>query len=891
MLTFTRPMAPETIAHYRISSKLGEGAMGEVYRATDSKLGREVAIKLIPEDFASDSTRMSRFTREAQVLASLNHPNIAAIYGVEDRALIMELVEGPTLAERIKHGPIPLDEALEFARQIGEGLAAAHDKGIVHRDLKPANIKITPGGTIKLLDFGLAKSDGPWASPTAVDDAPTLTVASTGAGMILGTAAYMAPEQARGRNVDRRADIWAFGVILYEMLTGTQTFAGDTIADVLASVVRQDPDLTRVPAKVRPLLRRCLEKDPKRRLRDAGDAMLLLEPAGDDAEAPAPARRGMLWTTAAIAAVLLGALAWLAWIHFREASPTADVVRFQLALPDNVRFTQSGVTTISPDGRKVAFAAYGDDGNPRVWIRSLDSPTPQPLSEAGINQLVFPFFWSPDSRFVAFQQGGRLKKIDVEGGAPQVLVDEPHAIMGGAWNRDNVILFGSTEGIFRVSGDGGKATPVTAVGKGEPWHAYPSFLPDRRHFLYLRGGPSVGERYIAMGDLDAAPSAQSATPLLKTDVRVEVASSRSGMPPKVLFVRDNTLVAQDLDVGTSTLTGSASTVAEQIDTQPATGLGYFSASETDTLIYRNVAGNDRQLTWFNREGKIVGTPGERAPYNLVKISPDGSKAAVVRVDSRRQPPNPDVWIVDLVNGVSTRLTFDPGVDTQPVWSPDGKWVAWQAIRGNEYTLVRKAADGVGDEERLATFRSVIGLTDWSHNGYLIYASMGDIWALPVEADAAGTRTPVAVVKSPANELGAYVSPDDRWIAYLSDETGQQGISVQTFAPRAGAVQGKWQVSQSGLGMARWRADSKELMYVDGTGAIVAVDVAPGAAFQASAPHKLFQFPLELLALSPSRGTVADVTRDNQRLLLIMPVQENAQREISVFMHWPNALRK
>jgi eukaryotic-like serine/threonine-protein kinase len=884
-------MTPETIAHYRISSKLGEGAMGEVYRATDSKLGREVAIKLIPEDFAKDSARMSRFTREAQVLASLNHPNIAAIYGVEDRALIMELVEGPTLAERIKQGPIPMDEALEFARQIGDGLAAAHDKGIVHRDLKPANIKITPGGTIKLLDFGLAKSDGPWASPTAVDDAPTLTVASTGAGMILGTAAYMAPEQARGRNVDRRADIWAFGVILYEMLTGTQTFAGDTIADILASVVRQDPDLTRVPAKVRPLLRRCLEKDPKRRLRDAGDAMLMLAGVVGVGGGGAPPPRGLLWTIAGLAAVLVVALAALAWVHFRETLPTADVVRFQLALPDNVRFTQSGVATISPDGRKVAFAAYGDDGNPRVWIRSLDSPAPQPLQEAGINQQVPPFFWSPDSRFVAFQQGGRLKKIDVEGGAPQVLVDEPHVIMGGSWNADNVIIFGSTEGVFRVSGEGGNASAVTTLGKGETAHSYPVFLPDGRHFVYLRS-PIGGDRYIAVGDLNAAPSSQSTAQLLKTDVRVDVARMGRGASPKLLYVRDNTLVAQDLDVAKLALTGSVSTVAEQIDTLPARGIAYFSVSDTGTLIYRTVAGNDRQLTWFNRQGQIVGTPGERAPYTLVKVSPDGFKAAVVRVDTRQQPPNADIWVVDLVGGGSTRLTFDPGLDTTPVWSPDGKWIAWQAVRGTEIGIFRKLADGSGTEERLTTSTRGQNLSDWSHNGFLIYSAMNDVWALPVEPDSAGKRTPVPVLHSPANEYAAYVSPDDRWITYLSDEAGPQGsIFVQPFEPRGGSATGKWQVSSIGLGMARWRGDSKELIFVDGNGEIVGVDVAPGTTFQASAPHKLFQFPLELLALTPNRGTVADATRDNQRFLLIMPVQETSQREISVYMNWPKALRK
>jgi serine/threonine-protein kinase len=352
-------MIPETIAHYRISEKLGEGAMGEVYRATDSKLGREVAIKMIPEDFIKDSTRMSRFTREAQVLASLNHPNIAAIYGVEDRALIMELVEGQTLADRIKQGPIPLDEALEFARQIASGIEAAHEKGVVHRDLKPSNIKITPNGTIKLLDFGLAKADGPWTTPTTtLDETPTLTVASTGAGLILGTAAYMAPEQARGRNVDKRVDVWAFGVVLYEMLTGKMLFSGESVTDVLAAVVRQDVDLRDVPAKVRPMLRRCLEKDPKRRLRDVGDAMLLLEPTPHEIPTTG-VQRSVVWALAAIAAVALGGLGWLALVHFREVPPVADVLRFQMGLPDNARFTSLGASSISPRMVRTASRASG----------------------------------------------------------------------------------------------------------------------------------------------------------------------------------------------------------------------------------------------------------------------------------------------------------------------------------------------------------------------------------------------------------------------------------------------------------------------------------------------------------------------------------------------------
>jgi len=883
-------MTPETIAHYRISSKLGEGAMGEVYRATDSKLGREVAIKLIPEDFASDSTRMSRFTREAQVLASLNHPNIAAIYGVEDRALIMELVEGPTLAERIKQGPIPLDEALEFARQIGEGLVAAHDKGIVHRDLKPANIKITPGGTIKLLDFGLAKSDGPWASPTAVDDAPTLTVASTGAGMILGTAAYMAPEQARGRNVDRRADIWAFGVILYEMLTGSPMFAGDTVTDVLASVVRQDPDLSRVPARVRPLLRRCLEKDPKRRLRDAGDAMLMLEPVDGEAVGSAPARRGMLWTTAGIAAVLLVALAWLAWVHFREAAPGIEAVRFQIGLPDNVRFTQSGISTISPDGRKVAFAAYGADGEPKVWIRTIDSPTATPLTQAGINQVVLSFFWSPDSRYIAFEQGGRLKKIDYSGGAPEVIIDGRNQLFGGSWNRDNTIIVGGGKGVMRVSADGGMPVPVTTLAKDEPWHAFPAFLPDGRHFLYLRG-TAAGNRYIAVGDLNAPANAQSTTQILKTDFGVTVASIAGRSLPTVLFLRDGMLMAQDFDLGKMTMSGSAVVVAEQVDSVVGPGLGYVSASNTGTLVYRNVAGRNRQLTWFSRNGQVAGTPGERAPYTLVKLSPDGTKAAVVETDTRTQPPNPDIWIVDLLAGTSSRFTFDPALDAQPVWSPDNSAIAWQSNRGSAPGLYKKAINGSGGDELLAMPEGVNNLTDWTRDGFLIYSVRGDIWALPVNADASGKRTPIPVVQSPAGEFAGYVSPDNRWIAYLSNETGRQEIFVQAFTPGGNKTAGKWPVSNGTMGMARWRSDGRELMFVAADGSIVAVDITPGQAFQASAPHKLFQLPLELFAINPNPGTLADVARDNQRLLLIMPVEENARRELAVFMNWPSVLRK
>jgi Tol biopolymer transport system component/predicted Ser/Thr protein kinase len=878
-------MTPDSIAHYKISSKLGEGAMGEVYRATDSKLGREVAIKLIPEDFARVSLRMARFTREAQVLASLNHPNIAAIYGVEDRALIMELVEGQTLSERIKQGAIPIDEALEIARQIADGLEAAHNKGIVHRDLKPANIKITPGGTVKLLDFGLAKAEGPWSSTTSIEDAPTLTVASTGAGVILGTAAYMAPEQARGRNVDKRADIWAFGVILYEMLTGEQVFEGDTVTDVLASVVRHDPDLKRVPAKVRPLLQRCLEKDPKRRLRDAGDAMLLVDSAPAGSVVAAKTSKTLLLALGGVAALLALALAGVSYRYFREAPPAADVVRFQISLPESVNFTQWGMSAVSPDGRKIVFAAYGYDGEPRLWLRTLDSPIAKPLEDARINQQTVALFWSPDSRFVAYGGQKQLMKIDTNGGPAQALADLS-PVIGGSWSADGTILVGSINGIMKTTANGGTLTPVTKPANAQEAHVHPLILPDGRHFLFMRGAPA-GMRSIFLGDLQAAPDAQSTTPLLKTDYGVTLAQRSANAPLTLLFLRDETLFAQEFDMGSLALKGEAMAVTEQVSGVSPAALGYFSSSRTGTLVYRSVSGNNRQLTWYSRKGDVVGRPGERAPYGTMKVSPDGSRAAVVQIDPR-QPNNSDIWIVDLATGVSTRFTFDPGRDSQPVWSPDGRSIAWQSFRNNTEGIYRKAADGSGVDELLFAKDGLTNLTDWTHNGYLIFTMGGNVQALPVTPDADGKRTPTLVIQAPAR--GAYVSPDDRWIAYMSAETGRDEIYVQPFSVGGSKTSGKWMVSKGTRGMARWRSDSKELMFLNGEGAVVAVDVASGPAFQTSPPKTLFQLPLELLS-NQNPGTLADATRDGQRLLLVMPVQENSQRELAVVLNWQDGIKR
>jgi eukaryotic-like serine/threonine-protein kinase len=888
-------MTPESIAHYRISSKIGEGAMGEVYRATDSKLGREVAIKLIPEDFARDALRMARFTREAQVLASLNHPNIAAIYGVEDRALIMELVEGQTLSERIKQGPIPLEEALDIARQIADGLEAAHDKGIVHRDLKPSNIKITPGGTVKLLDFGLAKSDGPWATTTPVEDAPTLTVASTGAGVILGTAAYMAPEQARGRNVDRRADIWAFGVILYEMLTGEQMFHGDTVTDVLASVVRQDPDLERVPAKVRPLLEHCLAKDPRKRLRDAGDAMLLLETA-PAIVTQAPGSRQ--WILAAVAGVLAIALAWVSVTHFRESAPTAATTRFLITYPAGTSPIATGLFAISPDGRQVAFGAFGSDGVARIWLRPIDQVRARVLPDAEINRNSLALFWSPDSGSLAYWADQKLKRIAIAGGPAQTIADVEGNVLGGSWNRDGTILFGSFAGLMQVPASGGTPSPVTKAAASQP-HVAPHFLPDGRRFLYLRGG-EAGTRAVFIGSLDAKPEEQRSTPLIKTDYGATYVPGPNPQKGQLLYLRDTALTAQPFDASGGELGDEPTSVVEQVavaNVGPGAtiGTGYFAASESGTLVYFKPLSRNFQLTWFNREGEGGGGSIEAGRSGILKLSPDGTSVALERTDEAN---NRDIWQIDLARGLTTRFTFDAASDSQPVWSPDGTRIAWQSNRGEFGGLYSKLADGSGSDELLYKFDAPTppGLTDWTRDGrFLVYSYQSDIWALPVSGNVED-RKPLLLVQADRNQAGAYVSPDQRWIAYLSNESDRQELYVQPFTPgtgnaaQASPAAGKWMLSNGTLGMARWRADGRELLFLGSDGSVMAVDIAPGQVFKASAPKVLFQLPRVILTMTGNPGQIVDVTRDHQRFLLTMPILDE-DSGLNVVLNWQAGLEK
>jgi Tol biopolymer transport system component len=867
-------------------AKIGEGGMGEVYRALDTKLGREVAIKIIPETFARDADRMMRFAREARVLASLNHPHIAAIYGLEERALVMELVEGPTLAERIAQGPIPLEEALPIARQIAEALEYAHEKGIVHRDLKPANIKLTADGQAKVLDFGLAKALA--NDPVSGDnpaDSPTLTMRATQAGMIMGTAAYMSPEQARGKTVDKRADIWAFGVVLYEMLTGTRLFDGETVSDTLAHVLTKEPDWDRAPRKTRRLLRKCLEKDPKRRLRDIGDAWELLEEAAE-AQAIGPRHRGLPWAAAAVA--ILAAVG-LGVVHFRETPPQPVPMRFQIPEPDKASFGNYGMA-LSPDGRRLAFVAAGPDTRGMVWVRPLDSLAAQALR--GTEGAAYALFWSPDSRFLGFAVQGKLKKIEATGGPPQTLCEIPGIIIGGSWSRDGVIIFGTpASGLFRVPQAGGVATQVTKPDEslGENGHLMPWFLPDGRHFLYVTNTRKVEDEAIYLATLDGKERKRLVGAKQSAAYAPPAAGSEDG---HLLFLRDRTLMAQALDAKRFELAGEPFPVAEQVDSYLR--LGFFSVSANGALAYRSVSiGNISQLVWFDRGGKSLGALGQPADYyGGLALSPDGKRVAVGEGDQAGS----DIWLLDVARGVHTRFTFDTK-SLRPTWSPDGTRLVFSSTRDGSVNIYQKDSSGSGNEELLSKSGNPEG---WSPDGrYLLYIVLDpktndrDLWVLPDPAGPPENHKPIPYLQTPFSEGQGRFSPDGHWIAYISNESGpaQYQIYVQSFP--AGA--GKFQVSTGAGGtQPRWRRDGKEIFYLAADGKLMAVETQTTPRFEARAPKPLFDPRISRGGLAPYVFYRYDVTADGTRFLVNSApttTESSASAPITVVVNWLAALKR
>ncbi len=860
------------IGPYEVTAFIGAGGMGEVYRATDTKLGRDVAIKLLPAAVAADVERLARFRREAQLLASLNHPNIAAIHGLEESAgtpfLVLELVEGEDLAQRLGRGPIPPDEAIDIARRIAEALEEAHEKGIVHRDLKPANVKLAPDGKVKVLDFGLAKAfiasagSGPKAD---LSRSPTMVQSGTQAGVILGTAAYMAPEQARGRAVDRRADIWAFGAVLWEMLSGRPLFSGETLSDIVAAVLTREPAWTALPAGTPPhvvrLLRRCLERDPRHRLQAIGEARIVLERGARDAgeasvirPAPAAAAGRGWWRPAGIVALaaLLGVAATMA-LRPGPSAPKAPPgqVTFNLDPPAGYFFT-SGLA-LSRDGRSLAFVLRDPGGQTALWMRHLDAIEPRRI--AGTENARFPF-WAPDGRRLGFFAGGEMKAIDLIGGAVTSIVRTMNApeVRGATWGADDVIVFAPSfvSGLLQVNTSGGTPTPATQLDSThqDGSHRWPSFLPDGRRFLfYASGGTGTEPGEVRLGTVGSS-------------VVHTLTAAHSGavfLPPRfILFVVGQSLVAQEIDFDRPGLVGEPLPLG--IELQGSLGVSGFralSAAETGTIANRQSQAAVTTLVWVDRQGRDLSTTVDDGGWHfLPRLSPDGRRIAVSHYG--HGPTHGDIHVHDAERHLDTRVTFDENDDQNISWSPDGRTLAFSVLSaaGRGVYLVDPARPGerrLRHRDKRFTF-----VEDWFPDGGLLLSIAApegrpDLYRLPPGEGA----DLVPLVVSPFSESDPSLTPDGRWLAYVGDSTGTNEIYIRALDSGE-----EWRASQSGGIAPLWRRDGRELYYVDGRGFIVAVPTTIGTKFSMGAPVPLFAGLLD-----DASGRQYDATPDGRRFIL------------------------
>jgi len=889
---------------YEVIAPLGAGGMGEVYRARDTHLNREVALKVLPERFALDPDRLARFQREAHILASLNHTNIAAIYGFEGstsvHALVLELVDGPTLADRLVHGAIALDEALLIARQIADALEAAHEHGVVHRDLKPSNIKLRPDGIVKVLDFGLAKAfEAGSGREVDATTSPTMTSpAVTQSGVILGTAAYMSPEQAKGKTADRRSDLWAFGCVLYEMLTGRRAFEGEGVSETIAGVLKSDVDWTSLPSATPPsihrLLRRCLAKEPKDRIGDASTARLEIDAArdagaggaGDERHDAVPVWRHVAVVWSAVAMLLLAAIAL--WRFASIGSKDTTVVYASVMAADGTTLGIRGFAigqalsiALSPDGHQLLFLATSADGSRRIWIRRLDENTSHPL--AGTEGGTRPF-WSPDGRSVAFFADGKLKRVDIAGGPVLTVCDSfGFTAGGGTWNASGTIVFStsvtpSVRGIlYRVAASGGTPTALTSPAPNvlDSRDSAPFFLPDGRHFLYTSLGAGTTPA-VFIGALDQPGK----TPLLDDVTNVQYANGR------LLYMRGNTLVAQPFDPDRRIITGEVAPIAEDVMVDPFSRLGMYSTSANGVLAYESTAAIPRsQLTWFDRRGVRTGVLGEPGDYNTVNLSPDGKTALIARRDLTG---NLDVWSVELSRSAQTRITFDSADETQGVWAPDSTRIAFDSTRTGALSLFEKSTTGDGKEDFHPTGELRTYPTSWSGDGAFLVGNTpqggsktgNDIWIIPMT----GAGKPYFFIQTSFNETRAQFSPDQRWIAYQSNESGRFEVYVARF-PGAG---GRVQVSANGGDSPRWRRDGKELFYVSADSKMMAVDVnGSGPAFSVGSPSPLFGVRIRDQFL----GIPYDVSADGQRFLVNTFLDQTTPPSISLVLNWPRLIKK
>jgi len=901
-------LAPGTrLGPYVLEHLLGSGGMGEVYRAKDSRLDRTVAIKILPETLAADPEFRERFDREARTISQLDHPHICALYdvGEEHRTsfLVMQYLEGETLAERIAKGRLPVNEALTIAIQITDALDTAHRHGIVHRDLKPGNIFLVrrggPSGPpdAKLLDFGLAKSRTPLAAgagPTSLPTTPFDRAQGgplTAQGAILGTFQYMAPEQLEGKDADPRTDIFAFGAVVYEMVTGNKAFEGKSQASLIGAILKDEPPpiSTLQPLAPIPLdriVKTCLAKDAEDRWQTARDLLRELKWVAEAAPAPTAdpvashprSSMRIAWVLGVAAVVTIGALAIPATLYFRSAAPERLVTRLDIVTPptgDAFSFA------LSPDGRQLAFVANGEKGS-QLWLRRFDQPTAQPL--AGTEGTASAF-WAPDSRAIGFYAEGKLKRLDVAGGAPQVLADAPQA-RGGTWNRDGVIVFApsGTSALVRVAATGGIPVPVTHLAAGQFSHRWPQFLPDGRRFLFLMALGQVQTHGVYVASLDGGEP---------TRVLPAETSAVYAPPGYLLHVSQGVLVAQSFDEARATVVGESIPVAQAVGENDGAQRSAFSVSATGVLAHRAGAAGRRQLVWVDRTGKMlgaVGSPDEAVPANLA-LAPDGQRVAV----NRTVQGNLDVWLIDLARSIASRFTFDATPDTRPVWSPDGRQVVFLSTRSGPGDLFAKSASGAGDEQPLLVSPQIKAALDWSPDGrVLLYSAQdpktaSDLWVLPMT----GERKPFPVVQTSFDEIEGQFSPDAQWLAYASNESGRYEIYIQPF-PEPG---GKWQISTAGGSQPRWRRDGRELFYVASDGRLMAVPVrvAPNSrAVDVGAPVALFPTRLAGGANIAQAGPLARaqyVVAADGRFLMIVAGDEAVTSPITIVQNWDAALQK
>ena len=878
--------------------------MGEVYRAKDTRVDRTVALKVLPEEFFEDEDRRARFGREARTLASLNHPGIAILFAFEEvsgrHLLAMELVEGDGLESKIASGPLPLEESLSYAKQIAEALEAAHEKGVIHRDLKPANVKVTPEGRVKLLDFGLAKifeGDGGTGSSPSITHSPTLTARATAAGMILGTAAYMSPEQARGKPVDKRTDVWAFGCVLFEMLTGKRAFEGETVSDTLAAILKEDPNWAalpeQTPAAVRKILRRCLQRDAKLRLHDIADARLDLEELSaqsasgsftfeEKQTAPNPTVAGaertrrerrsrkslyLSWGIAAAFAAAAGLLA----LRARAPRRDAPVLQFEVRPPEGASFGNS--MALSPDGRRLAFVATDEKDVERLYVRSFDALGALPFP--GTEGARFPF-WSPDGKFLAFFTGDRLVRVSAGGGPPQTICTAADG-RGGAWSPRDVIVFapGTRLPLHRVIASGGVSAPLTALGAGDYTHRWPKFLPDGVHFVYLCLSNEDGRAGVHVGSLDSPED----TFVVPTRGRADYDAGR------LLYVRENTLFSQPFDEGRHKLSGEPTLIVDGIIPEGDsgwTGLAAFSGAANGTLVYRRRANVRQKLTWFDRNGKSLGTVGDPAVMAEPFWFPGAQRLGLAVSDRRTDLA--DLWQVDLTRGTWTRLTFGPKANNTGFVSPDGKWLYFSSAGEGRQGLHRRLLDGSGgDELLLATDTDDYSDFVSPDGASLVYESTSrsgrtELWRLPL----AGERKPVLLLAGTQSSVAhASASPDGSFFAYVSDETGRSEVYLQRFPPSGG----KWQISKDGGDQPLWRADGRELFFVSPDRKLMAVDLSLQGDVRAGGPKPLFSLRVIPNGISDSRSQYLPAP-DGNRFLVLVSADERQDEPAVVVVNWP-----